>query len=130
MTQIARRFSLLPALEKAAIVAQWLDEHKAHDIVTLDLAGKAPLTDVALIATVSSVRQGQSLADGVLALCKEQNFEFFHVEGQTTGQWILVDLNDVVVHLFMAEARELYNIEALWRTASPATPSSAPDDTL
>ena len=117
MTQIARRFSQLPAVEKASLIADWLDEHKARDLVMLDLAGKSSLTDVALIASVNSVRQGQSLADGILALCREQNFEFFHIEGQATGQWILVDLNDVVVHLFQGESRELYNLEGLWRDA-------------
>ena len=117
MTQIARRFSQAAAVEKAAVIADWLDEHKARDLVMLDLAGKSSLTDVAIIASASSVRQAQSLAEGLLALCREQNFEFFHIEGQTSGQWVLVDLNDVVVHVFQNESRELYNLEGLWRDA-------------
>ncbi len=117
MTQSARRFSQLSAAEKAAIIADWLDEHKARNLVLIDLTGKSSLTDMVIIASVNSVRQGQSLAEGILALSREQNFEFFHTEGQVTGQWILVDLNDVVVHLFQDEARDLYNLEGLWRDA-------------
>ena len=117
MTQIARRFSQVAAVEKAAVIADWLDEHKARDLVMLDLVGKSSLTDVAIIASASSVRQAQSLAEGLLALCREQNFEFFHIEGQISGQWVLVDLNDVVVHVFQNESRELYNLEGLWRDA-------------
>ena len=115
MTQTAHRFSTISAEEKAEILAAWLEEHKARDLVVLDLRNKSSLTDCVVLATVSSVRQGQSLAEGLLALCRDQNFEFFHIEGQATGQWILVDLNDVVIHLFQEDTRSVYNLEGLWR---------------
>jgi len=117
MTQTSRRFSQIAAVDKADAIARWLEEHKARDLLVLDVHEKSSLTDVVVLASVSSVRQGQSLAEGLLALCREENFEFFHAEGQNTGQWILVDLNDVVVHLFQDDARALYNLEGLWRDA-------------
>lgn len=118
MTETSRSFSPLPAADKAAAVAAWLDEHKALNLVMLDVSAKSSLTDVVIIAGASSVRQGQSLADGILELCRRDNFEFLHLEGQVAGQWILVDLNDVIVHIFQGPARELYNLEGLWRDAA------------
>lgn len=118
MTEIVRRFSTLPAAEKAAMIATWLDEHKARDLVVLDVSEKSSLTDVVVIASATSVRQAQSFADGLLELCKQENLEFLHVEGQVAGQWVLVDLNDVVVHIFQDAVRELYNLEGLWRDAA------------
>ena len=117
MTEVLRRFSPLPAVDKAASIASWLDEHKASDLVVLDVSGKSHLTDVVIIANADSIRQGQSLADGILKLCREENFEFLSLEGQAVGLWILMDLNDVVVHIFQRTARELYNLEGLWRDA-------------
>ena len=124
MTETLHRFSRLPAAEKAAAIVAWLEEHKARDPVVLDLAGKSPLADVLVIAGAASVRQGQSLADGILELCRRENFEFLHLEGQVSGQWILVDLNDVIVHIFQDQARELYNLESLWRGLALARGSS------
>ncbi|MDR2726499.1 MAG: ribosome silencing factor, partial [Deltaproteobacteria bacterium] len=94
------------------------EEHKARDPVILDVSGKSSFTDVVLIVGAASVRQGQRLADGILELCRQENFEFLHLEGQAAGQWILVDLNDVVVHIFQESARELYNLEGLWSDAA------------
>ena len=126
MTQTSRRFSQLAAVDKADTIARWLEEHKARNLLVLDVHEKSSLTDVVVIASVSSVRQGQSLAEGLLTLCREENFEFFHTEGQNTGQWILVDLNDVVVHLFQDDARTLYNLEGLWRDTPVIRGSRAP----
>ena len=126
MTEPVRRFSSLPASAKAAAVAAWLDEHKARDIVVLDVSARSSLADVMVIAAAASVRQAQSLADGILELCRQESFEFLHLEGQAAGQWILVDLNDVLVHIFQAPVRELYNLEGLWRQAAPRDAAQDP----
>jgi ribosome-associated protein len=118
MEETPRRFSRLPAADKAARIASWLDEHKARDLIVLDVSAKSSVTDVVIIAGAASVRQGQSLADGILELCRQEQFEFLHLEGQAAGQWILVDLNDVVVHILQEPARALYNLEGLWRDAA------------
>ncbi len=114
-----KKYSPLPAREKAGAVLAWLEEHKARDVVALDLGGISPLTDVIVIVSASSVRHAQSLADGLMALCAQENYEFFRLEGYQAGLWILADLNDIVVHIFQEPTRELYQLETLWRNALP-----------
>lgn len=110
-------FSPLPARQKADVILPWLDEHKARDLVAFDLAGSHPLTDVIIIASASSARHARSLADSLLELCGRERYEFLRLEGYEGGLWILADLNDIVVHIFQEPARELYQLESLWRGA-------------
>ena len=95
-----------------------LDEHKAEDVVTVDLAGKSPMADYMIVANGRSQRQVQALADYVARAVKE-SAGAPKVEGLAQGDWVLIDTGDVLVHLFRPEVREFYNIEAMW-TASPA----------
>lgn len=101
-------------MEKAGEIATWLEEHKAADVVLLDLADRSTFTEAMVIATATSVRHAQSLADGVNGLCGERNFEFLRMDGYQVGQWILVDCNDFVVNIFQPETRDLYKLESLW----------------
>ncbi len=95
-------------------MAQWLEEHKALRVVCIDLEGEGSFADVLIVASANSVRHAQSLADGVALLCRENNYEFLRTEGYATGQWILVDMNDIIVNVFQESVRELYALEALW----------------
>ncbi len=114
----SKRFSTASTQEKISDIVVWLEEHKAADIVTLDLAGRSAFAEALLVITASSMRHGQSLADGVMQLCNEKKYEYLRMEGYQTGQWILVDLNDVIVNIFQEPVRHLYNLEALWRLPS------------
>lgn len=116
-----KKYSLVSTTEKLRILMPWLREHKARDVAELDLAGRNAFTEGLIIATATSVRHAQSLADGVAELCSRENFEFLRMEGYQSGQWILVDLNDVVVNIFQEPVRELYRLENLW--AGPAAPA-------
>lgn len=107
----------VPLAARIDTISSWLGEHKAEDIVCIDIAGKGAFADALLVLTAHSVRHAQSLADGVAELCHEHNYEYLRVEGRTAGQWILVDLNDLVVNIFLAPVRELYRLETLWDTA-------------
>lgn len=122
----ARRYSLLPAPEKTRILIDWLEENKARDIVALDVADNSPCMDIVIVVTASSLRHGQSLADGLLGACSERRFEYLSMEGYQTAQWILVDLNDIVVHIFQPEMRKLFRLEALWKQA-PVLYGTVPD---
>lgn len=115
-----KKYSLLPTPEKLAIMKSWLEEHKALNVESIDLAGQGAFTDALLIASATSVRHAQSLADGLSALCSEQNFEYLRMEGYTVGQWILVDCNDIVINIFQESVRELYKLEALWGDGAAA----------
>lgn len=118
MTQ-EKKFSTLPARDKAGVILAWLAEHKARDVSAFDLAGGNPLTDVVIVASASSTRHARSLADGLLELCGKEQYEFLRMEGYQGGMWVLADLNDIIVHIFQEPVRELYNLESLWRDALP-----------
>jgi ribosome-associated protein len=129
MTQEKSR-SPLPARQKAEAILAWLVGRKAHDPKALDLGGKSPVTDVIVIASASSPRQARALADGLMELCRDESYEFLRMEGYQGGVWVLADLNAVIVHIFQEPARELYNLESLWRDAEPFFPPASlmPDD--
>ena len=107
-------FSDVPVSRKVADVAQWLEEHKALRVVCIDLEGESGFADALIVAGANSVRHAQSLADGVSLLCREQNYDFLRTEGYAAGQWILVDMNDIIVNIFQEPVRELYALETLW----------------
>jgi len=108
-----KQYNVLPTKKKIEALCAWLHAHKAIQIVHLHL-GKSAWTEALIIVSASSIRHAQSLADGILAWCREQKLEFLHMEGYQAGQWILVDLNDVVVNIFQVPIRELYRLESLW----------------
>ena len=110
-------YSTMSAQEKAGIIRSWLEEHHARDAVFFDLQGTNPLAEVMALTTATSVRHARSLADGILELCREHNFEFLRMEGYQAGLWILVDLNDIVIHIMQEAERNLYHLESLWRDA-------------
>lgn len=113
-----KRYSDVPLEEKLADVVAWLEEHKAARVVSIDMAGQGGFAEALVIASAGSVRHAQSLADGVGELCRNRNFEYLRMEGYAAGQWILVDMNDIVVNVFLEPVRELYGLEALWGKAA------------
>lgn len=103
--------------EKMRIVAGWLQEKQGKAIKALNVEGLCSITEGVVLATAGSVRHGQALADHVLDMCKETGIPFSGMEGYKTGSWLLVDLNDVLVHVFQEESRKFYNLEGLWSEA-------------
>lgn len=95
-------------------ISRWLGEKKAKDLVVLDLEGQHALAEGIVIAGASSLRHAQGLADFVLEMGRERNYEFLHLEGYKNGLWILLDFNDVLVNIFQPEQRELYRLEDLF----------------
>ncbi|MDD2219031.1 MAG: ribosome silencing factor [Desulfoplanes sp.] len=100
--------------DRLELIASWLHEKKAKDIVAFDLKGVTSFTEGMVIATANSARQTKALCDWILIQGKERGEAALGVEGKDGGQWILVDFNDVVVHIFQKDVRELYNIEGLF----------------
>ncbi|HKK29520.1 MAG TPA: ribosome silencing factor [Alphaproteobacteria bacterium] len=101
-----------------ARIVEVLEEHKAEDIVTIDLADKSPLADYMVVASGRSQRQVQALANYVGRAVKGMT-NTLKIEGEAQGDWILVDAGDVIVHLFRPEVREFYKVEAMWGLSTP-----------
>ncbi|MBU4526628.1 MAG: ribosome silencing factor [Desulfomicrobium sp.] len=103
--------------EKIEQIVTWLADKKGTNIKALDVRGISPLTETMVFVTARSAKHAQSLADEVMQRLAEKKWEFFGVEGMQAGQWVLVDCNDVIVHVFLDETRSLYNVEGLYSKA-------------
>ncbi len=111
--------------ELLKIVVDALEELKAKDIKIIDVQGKTTVTDIMVIASGTSTRHVKALADQVVYKVKhEAGIQPLGTEGEQVMDWMLVDLLDVVVHVFTPETRDFYNLEKLWETP-PADASAA-----
>ena len=99
------------------LVISALEDVKAKDIVTIDVRGKTSITDFMIIASGGSARQVKALAENVIEKAKEKGVRPVGSEGLDGGEWALIDLNDVVVHVMQVETREHYDLERLWQGA-------------
>lgn len=102
------------------LVVTTLDDMKAQDIKVLDVHGVSDVTDVMVIASGGSSRQVKSMASAVVEKAKEHKYRPLGVEGEQGGEWVLVDMGDVVVHLMLPEVRDFYNLEKLWGDVAQA----------
>ncbi|RKZ65744.1 MAG: ribosome silencing factor [Gammaproteobacteria bacterium] len=99
-------------LKKLAIDA--LEALKAEDITVLDVKGKTTVTDWIIIASGSSSRHVKSIANNVIVEAKKASRLLLGAEGENEGEWVLVDLGDVIVHVMQRQVREFYDLESLW----------------
>ena len=99
-------------LRKSVIDA--LEELKAKDVREIDVRGKTSIADLLVIASGTSARHVKSIADEVGKFAKKAGVMLLGVEGETEGEWVLVDLGDVIVHVMLPRIREFYGLERLW----------------
>ncbi|MCT4534943.1 ribosome silencing factor [Halodesulfovibrio sp.] len=123
--KIEKKYSTVSSQEKVAKIIEWLEAKKATNVVVLDLEGVNSFTDAVVIATAKSVRQAKALADEVSMRAKGENYEHMRVEGKENAQWVLVDLNDVIVNIFQEDVRDSFNLESLWADAKVLYKSEA-----
>lgn len=98
-----------------------LEEKLVEDIVTFDVQGNNPLTDTIIIASVNNTRKMQAVLDAIRQQSKDPSFPFRHAEGQPDSGWMLIDLGDIVLHLFSPDIRQKVEVERiLQRNASPS----------
>ena len=91
-----------------------LDDDKAEDVVHIDLRGKSEMGDYMVIATGRSTRQVTAMAEKLVDRVKLSHGVLSRVEGRETGDWVLIDAGDVIVHLFRPEVRDFYQLEKMW----------------
>ena len=105
------------------LVAEALDTLKAREVVMIDVRDRCSFTDWIVIASGTSDRHVKSIASHLVTEAKQADTPPIGVEGERDGQWVLVDLADVVVHVMMPDARAFYGLEKLWQV--DAAPKSA-----
>ena len=94
-----------------------LDELKAKDVVRIDVQELTSVTDCMIIASGTSSRHVSSLSDNVVEKAKAAGTRPLGVEGKDSGEWVLVDLGDVIVHIMQPATRQFYDLERLWQSA-------------
>jgi ribosome-associated protein len=107
------------------IVVSSLEDIKAHDIEVIDTTPLTSLFDRIVIASADSGRQTKALARHLHDRIAESGGNVIGVEGEETGDWVLVDLGDIVVHIMQPAVRTYYNLEELWSMAPIAAPRTA-----
>ena len=96
------------------VVLDALDDMKALEVKLLDVRGLTDITDTMVIASGTSDRHVRSVAQRVVEKAKESGFRPHGVEGQQDGDWVLIDLNEMIVHVMLPRVREFYGLEKLW----------------
>ncbi|MEO3878240.1 ribosome silencing factor [Rheinheimera fenheensis] len=100
--------------ELVSFIQDKIDDMKGRDIVTLDVRGKSSVTEFMIICSGTSNRHTKSIADYVAAEVKKAGIAALGIEGQSSGEWVLLDLGDVVVHVMLEDSRSFYQLEKLW----------------
>ncbi len=92
-----------------------LDDSKAEEVTTIDIRDKSALADYMVIASGRSNRHVSAVADHLLRELKSSGFKSIKVEGMQSSDWVLIDIGDIIVHIFRPEVREFYSLEKMWQ---------------
>lgn len=100
--------------ELKTFVIDKIEDLKGRDIIDLNVSGKSTVTDTMLICSGNSKRHVVSIAENVIVESKNAGHPPISVEGQDTGEWVLVDLGEIIVHVMQDQTRDFYQLEKLW----------------
>jgi ribosome-associated protein len=107
------------------LVLRSLDDDQAQEVVTIPLGGKSSIADHMVIASGRSTRQVASMAQKLTERIKQELGRPVRVEGLPVADWVLIDADDVIVHIFRPEVRSFYNLERMWAFEENAAPAKA-----
>jgi len=114
----------VPPLQEVVTAA--LDDMKAVNVKVLDVRGLTDIADTMVIASGNSDRHVRSIADRVVEKAKAAGFRTLGMEGERDGEWVLVDLQDIVIHVMLPRVREFYGLERLWDNGIAAPAPAVP----
>ncbi|MFA5523928.1 MAG: ribosome silencing factor [Tissierellales bacterium] len=104
-------------IEQLSVIIKSADDRKAFDIKVLEISKLTSIADYFVIASGNSQRQVMAISDDIEEKMHINGYDIIHKEGYSTGNWILLDYGDVIVHIFHKEDRNFYNLERLWADA-------------
>lgn len=115
----------LPLEEMKAAVVDALEDIKAFDITVMDVRQMTTVTSYMIVASGNSTRQCKAIADNVREKLKEKGVDARGIEGEKDGEWVLVDLGEIVIHVMVPATRAYYNLEQLWSESQSRRAASA-----
>ena len=118
-TKAAGRKAPAASKKLLGLIEKSLDDDKAENVVAIDLTGKSSIADYMVIASGRSARQLGAMAEHLQIKLKATGMKSVGVEGESAGDWVLIDGGDVIVHLFRPDVRKLYNLEKMWGMELP-----------
>lgn len=101
--------------EFVQLVTDKIEDMKARDIVQINVEGKSTVTDLLIVCSGNSKKHVSSIAENLVVEMKAAGIPPLSVEGKSTGEWVLVDLGNIVVHVMQDETRDFYQLEKLWQ---------------
>jgi ribosome-associated protein len=117
---------MLTLQDKTQAIVDALEEIKGNDIVVIDTSKKSTLFDRMIIASANSNRQTRALAHNVVKKLEERGATIYSTEGEKSGEWVLIDLGEILVHVMQPGVRMYYSLEELWSKHPPATAPAKP----
>ncbi len=106
-----------------AVILASLDDDKAEEVVTIDLRGRSDMADYMVICSGRSSRQVAAISEKLVDRLKQGHHRACKIEGKETGDWVLIDTGDVIVHVFRPEVREFYQLEKMWMPTGSGSPA-------
>ncbi len=103
------------------IIIRALEDIQAKDIVTINVTDQTSVTDYMIICNGRASRHVKAIADFVIPIAKSHGIPVLHTSGMSSGDWVLIDLGDYIIHIMLPECRSFYNLEDLWQSNSMQT---------
>ena len=107
-----------------AQVLTWLDDAKAENVAVSDIKGKSSIGDYMLVASGRSDRHVAGIAEQLQQKLRDEGYGRARIEGRPQCDWVLIDMGDIIVHVFRPEVREFYNLEKMWSAERPGDPKT------